>query len=329
MLPLPLQFVMAMVAHAINERMALKLEYLQEEARVLREVFKETTGRKRIPFTDEQRRRLAMKGKTLTPDERETCCQLVRPNTILDWFRRLTAQKYDSSMQRRKPGRPRKAADIRELVIRIANENIGWGYTKIRDAMRGLKIDIGRTTVANILVEAGLEPAPERTRKRTWKHFLRSHWETLYACDFFAVDSLGVFGTVRYMVFFVIELRSRAVQVAGIRINPDGAWMLQVARNLLDAEDGFLRNATHLIHDRDPLYTKAWTTLLESQGVNCVPIPASSPNCNPYAERFVRTVRKECVAASLRTLRGRRLADLRSRFGKARRCASLLAFGLA
>jgi transposase len=239
MLPLPLQFIIAMVAHAVNERMALKLEYLQEEARVLREAFKETTGLKRIPFTNEQRRRLAVKGKALTPDERETCCQLVRPNTILDWFRRLTAQKYDSSMQRRKPGRPRKAADIRELVIRIANENIGWGYTKIRDAMRGLKIDIGRTTVANILVEAGLEPAPERNRKRTWKHFLRSHWETLYACDFFAVESLGVFGTSRYMVFFVIELRSRAGQVAGIRITPDGAWMLQVARNLLDAEDGF------------------------------------------------------------------------------------------
>jgi hypothetical protein len=109
------------------------------------------------------------------------------------------------------------------------------------------------------------------------------------------VKSLGVFGTSRYMVFFVIELRSRAVQVAGIRITPDGAWMLQVARNLLDAEDGFLRNATRLIHDRDPLYTKAWTTLLKSEGVASVRIPAHSPNCNPFAERFVRTVRDECL----------------------------------
>jgi hypothetical protein len=129
----------------------------------------------------------------------------------------------------------------------MANENIGWGYTKIRDALRGLKIDIGRTTVANILAEAGIEPAPERTRKRSWKHFLRAHWETLYACDFFAVESLGIYGTVRHMVFFVIELRSRTVHIAGVRIDPDGAWMMQVARNLLDAEDGFLRNATHLI----------------------------------------------------------------------------------
>jgi putative transposase len=283
-----------MMAHAINERMARKLDYLLEEVRVLREVFSETTGRKRIPFTDQQRRRLAIKGQGLTPDERETCCQLVRPSTILDWFRKLAAQKYDGSA-RRKPGRPRKPGNVRDLVVRIATENIGWGYTKIRDALRGLKIEIGRTTVANILTEAGIEPAPERTRKRTWKHFMRSHWETLYACDFFAVESLGIFGTVRYIVFFVIELRSRAVHVAGVRIDPDGAWLMQVARNLLDAEDGFLRNATHLIHDRDPLYTKAWTALLKSEGVKCVPIPAQSPNCNPHAERFVKTVRSECL----------------------------------
>ncbi len=111
----------------------------------------------------------------MTAHERESCCQLVRPSTILDWFRKLTAQRYDGSAHRRKPGRPRKPSDIRELVIRIATENIGWGYTKIRDALRGLKVEIGRTTVANILAEAGIEPAPERTRKRTWKHFMPSH----------------------------------------------------------------------------------------------------------------------------------------------------------
>jgi len=272
---------------------------------------------------DEQRRRLATKGKALTPAEREECCQIVRPSTILGWFRKLVARKYDSSQVRR-PGRPWKANQIRELVLRIAAENPGWGYTKIRDALRGLKIEIGRTTIANILAEAGVEPAPERNRKRTWQHFLRSHWETLYACDFFAVETLGVFGTVRHMVFFVMELKSRAVHIAGTRIDPDGAWMMQVARNLLDPVDGFLRNATHLIHDRDPLFTapfgrsslredrlptckapaswtfalrvtKAWRKLLGSEGVKCVPILAHSPNCSPHAERFVRTIRTECL----------------------------------
>jgi hypothetical protein len=295
MLPVTFQFIIAMVAYAINEQLARRLEYLLEEVRVLREVYTETTGRKRIPFTDEQRRRLAIKGKALTPEEREACCQIVRPSTILTWFRQLAAQKYDSSTQRRKPGRPRKATEIRELVIRLASENIGWGYTKIRDALRGLKIEIGRTTVANILAEEGLEPAPERNRKRTWKQFLKSHWKTLYACDFFSVEVLGLFGTVRYMVYFVIEVKTRAVQVAGVRIAPDGAWMQQIARNLLDPVDGFLRNASHLIHDRDPLYTEAWTALLESSGVKCVPIPAQSPNCNPHAERFVKTIRNECL----------------------------------
>ena len=149
--------------------------------------------------------------------------------------------------------------------------------------------------MASILAEAGIEPAPERNRKRTWKQFLKSHWETLYACDFFSVEVLGAFGTVRHMVLFVIEIKSRAVQIAGVRIAPDGDWMKQIARNLLDPVDGFLRNATYLIHDRDPVFTAAWKALLQTGGVKCVPIPAQSPNCNPHAERFVKTVRTECL----------------------------------
>lgn len=95
----------------------------------------------------------------------------MRPETILAWFRKLAAQKYDGSKSR-KPGRPRKAVDVRRLVVKLASDNPGWGYTKIRDALRGLKIAIGRTTVAEILAEAGIEPAPERRRQRTWKLFL-------------------------------------------------------------------------------------------------------------------------------------------------------------
>jgi transposase InsO family protein len=295
MLPLSLQFIIATIAYAINARMARRIDYLMEEVRILRETYAEATGQKRIAFTDDQRRRLAVKGKALTPEERKQCYQIVQPSTILSWFRKLAGTRYDSFKQRKKPGRPRKPNEIRELVIRLAQENLGWGYTKIRDALRNLKIEVGRSKVANIWAEAGIEPVPERTRKRTWKRFIRSHWETLDACDFFAVEAFGIFGTVRIMVFFVVELRTRAVHIAGIRINPDGAWMSQIARNLVDPEDGFLRNASHLIHDRDPLFTKAWSALLNSSGVKSVRIPASSPNCNPHAERFVRTIRTECL----------------------------------
>jgi putative transposase len=294
MLPVAVQFLSAMIAYAINERMARRLYYVQEEVRVLREALVTATGKTRIAFTAQQRQRLAIKGKALTPDERLGCCQLVRPATILKWFRELAAKPYDVS-KLRGPGRPRKPNELRQLVLRLANENIGWGYTKIRDALRGMKIEIARTTVAAILAEAGLDTAPDRTRKRTWKHFLKSHWETLYACDFFRVEILGTFGTVGVMVFFVIELKSRTVHVAGIRRAPDGAWMTQIARNLLDPVDGFLRHATHLIQGRDPLFTQAWTAILKTGGVNSVRIPAQSPNCNRYAERFVRTVRSECL----------------------------------
>jgi len=219
MVPATLQFLIAMIACAINERMQRKLDYTQEEVRVLKELLAALTGNGRMSFTADQRRRLAVAGKALSPEERKKCCQIVKPGTILGWLRQLAARKYDSSKS--KIGRPRKRKDIRKLVVDMALANLGRGYTKIRDALRtGLKIEIGRTTVANILAADGIEPAPEREKKRTWKRFMKSHWDTVCACDFFSVEALGAFGTVRYMVFFVIEIKSRAVEIAGIAVDP-------------------------------------------------------------------------------------------------------------
>jgi hypothetical protein len=126
MLPAPLQFVLAMIAYAINQRMARQLDYLQEEVRVLKEALAAATGKTRIDFSAEQRRRLALKGKELTAEERRACCQIVRPETILAWFRQLAAKKHDSS-KGPKVGRPGKAADVRELVLALARDNPGWG----------------------------------------------------------------------------------------------------------------------------------------------------------------------------------------------------------
>jgi len=159
---------------------------------ILKDILKAVTGKERIDFTEDQRRRLAVVGKELSAKEREELCELVRPRTILEWFRRIFSEKYDSSQSRRAKGRPPKPKEIRDLVIRIAEDNLSWGYSKIRDAVNaGLQIDICRTTVANILHEAGIVPAPEREKKRTWKKFMRSHWHCLCACDFFNVEILG------------------------------------------------------------------------------------------------------------------------------------------
>ena len=130
----------------------------------------------------------------------------------------------------------------------------------------------------------------------SWKTFLKAHWGAIAATDFFSVEVITRSGLVRYFVLFVIDLRARRVEIAGILSQPDGAWMNQIARNLTDAEAGFLNGSRYLIHDRDPLFTKSFRETLGSSGVETVKLPARSPNLNAYAERFVRSVKSECLA---------------------------------
>ena len=185
--------------------------------------------------------------------------------------------------------------DVAELVVRMAVDNPRWGYTRIRGALSNLGHTIARTTVKRILHDHGVDPAPERSRHMPWKTFLQAHWEGLAACDLFTVEVLTLAGLRRYLVFFVIELRSRRVTIAGIHPQPGGAWMEQQARNLTDPVDGCLRRARHLIHDRDPLYTRVFGEILESAGVQPIRLPPKSPNLNAYAERFVRSIKEECL----------------------------------
>ena len=185
--------------------------------------------------------------------------------------------------------------EIAKLVVRMAVENPRWGYTKVRGALANLGHTIARNTVKRILQDRGIEPAPERSRRTPWKTFLQAHWEGLAAADLFTIEVLTLAGLRRYFVFFVIELKSRRVKIAGIHHQPYGGWMEQLARNLTNPVDGFLRNASHLIHDRDPLYTHMFTEILKCSGVHTVKLPPRSPNLNAYAERFVRSIKEECL----------------------------------
>jgi hypothetical protein len=128
-----------------------------------------------------------------------------------------------------------------------------------------------------------------------WSKFLKAHWEGLAAADFFTVEVWSRFGLSRYLVFFVIDLSTRRVEIAGIKPVPDGQWMAQMARNLIDSCDGFLRAKSHLILDRDPLFTRAFRAILQSGGVTPVRLPPRSPNLNAYAERFVLSIKSECL----------------------------------
>jgi putative transposase len=197
----------------------------------------------------------------------------------------------------------------------MAQENRSWGYTRIQGALKNLGHEVGRGTIAKVLREAGIDPAPDRQKRTTWKEFLRKQWAVLGATDFFTVEVWTATGLVRYHVLFVMRLVTRQVQIAGIIPEPHRKWMEQIARNLTDGLDGFLNGCRYLIYDRSSLFTAQWSLILESAGVKSVRLPACSPNLNAYAERFVRTARETCLdqvvligEASLRRVVGELMA---------------------
>ena len=285
------QLLLSAVAGWVNHHQQDVIEYLQEENRVLREQL----GGRRLSFTDAQRRRLAAKAKRIRRRDLFGIATVVTPDTLLRWYRRLIARKYDGSRSR-KAGRPKTAAEIEQLIVTMAGENPGWGYTRIRGALDNLGHEIGRNTIKRILLENGIEPVPERNKGMSWETFLKAHWGAIAATDFFSVEVLTSVGLVRHFVLFVIDLKSRRVEITGIVRQPNGEWMKQIARNLTDAFAGFLTEARYLIHDRDPLFTKEFKEVLQSGGVETVKLPARSPNLNAYAERFVRSIKSECLA---------------------------------
>ena len=161
--------------------------------------------------------------------------------------------------------------------------------------LSNLGYKLARGTVANILNRHGIEPAPERSRKKTWKEFLIQHWELIVAADFFTVEVWTAKGLQRFIVLFFIELSTRRVEIGGISALANGLWMNQIARNVTDSVDGLLTGKRYLIHDRDPLFTDGFLGTLKEVGVQSVKLPPRSPNLNAHAERFVRSIKESCL----------------------------------
>jgi putative transposase len=288
-MPLPIQFLLFLLVGWVSRQQQDVIEYLKAENLALREKL----GGRRLRFTDAQRRRLARKAKPLGRKRLRELAPIVTPDTLLRWYRELVAQKYDGSA-RRGSGRPRIAGEIQSLILEMASDNPRWGYTRIQGALANLGYTIGRNTIKRVLAENGIDPAGRRPT--SWTTFLRSHWGAIAATDFFTIEVITWRGLVRYFALFVINLKTRRIEIAGIVASPDGAWMGQIARNLTDGEDGFLLRSRYLIHDRDPFFTKAFRETLESSGVHPVRLSSRSPNLNAYAERFVRSIKSECLA---------------------------------
>ena len=173
------------------------------------------------------------------------------------------------------------------------------GYTRIRGALLNLGHTVARSTIASILQEHGIEPAPERGERTPWRTFLAAHWETVAATDFFTIEVATVRRLVTYYVLVVIELSSRKMHIAGITPRPDSAFIMQVGRNLTDPLDGFLRGKRWLILDRHQKFTTEFRDLLEHAGTDVVRLAYRSPNLNAHVERFVLSIKSECLERML------------------------------
>ena len=226
----------------------------------------------------------------------EDVANVVKPDTLLGWYRRLIARKFDGSKSRRYPGRPRIDDEIEQWVVRMAQDNSDWGYDRIVGAMANLGYRLSDQTVGNILQRHGIPPAPERKRTTTWADFIRAHRAVLAGTDFFTVEVLTLRGLVTYYVLFFIHLDSRKVEVSGLTPHPNERWMQQIARNVTMGDWGFLNSCRYLIHDRDTKYCQSFRDIIESGDVKTLPLPARSPNLNAFSERWVKSVKDDCLS---------------------------------
>jgi putative transposase len=180
---------------------------------------------------------------------------------------------------------------VRELTLRLARENSNWGYLRIAGELRKLGVTVSATSVRNILTNAGLPPAPQRD-SQSWRSFLRAHGESILACDFLTVDTVWL---RRVYVLAFISIDSRRIEYFACTRNPYTTWMLQQARNLLMELDDRDRQVRFLIHDRDAKFPRAFDALLATERIKVIRTPVQAPNANAHMERWVGTVRRECL----------------------------------
>jgi putative transposase len=283
--------LLAFVTGLVNQRLLLQCEYLAAENRILRSHLPA-----KIRLSDSERRTLAEIGKRLGRKLLSDVACVAKPETILGWYRRLIARKFDGSRNRSYPGRPRIEPEIEALIVRMAQENGRWGYDRIAGALANLGHQVSDQTVGNVLRRHSIPTAPKRSQTTTWKEFISAHMAVLAGSDFFTVEVLTWRGLTTYYVLFFLNLESRRITLAGITRHPTEAWMTQMARNAVDDTSGGLRQCRYVLHDRDTKFCAAFADVLASEGIRCLRLPPRSPNLNAYAERWVRSVKEECLS---------------------------------
>jgi hypothetical protein len=283
--------ILAYVTGTVDQELLARNEYLAAENRIIKAQLKG-----RLKLSDAERGVLGEIGHRLGRQVLADVATIARPETILGWYRKLVARKFDGSKARRGPGRPRIKREVEQLIIRMASENRDWGYDRIAGALANLGYEISDQAVGNVLRRHGVPPSPERKRTTSWAVFIRTHVALLAGTDFFTAEVLTLRGLVTYYVLFIIHLESRRVYVVGITVHPNEAWMKQIARNVTMDDCGALRDCRYLPHDRDTKFARSFRAIIASGRVEPLALPARSPNLNAYAERWVRSVKEECLS---------------------------------
>ena len=281
------QSVLLYLAAGAGSEIANRLQFMKVENDVLRRKLPN-----RITITASERNRLLKYGK-LVGAAISQLITIVSPRTFQRWVQDESGAKPRAT-HAPTVGRPKTDVEIRDLILRLARES-HWGYTRIHGELKKLGItSVSRTTVANILREAGIDPSPER-RKGTWDRFIKSHLATLWACDFFTKKIWTTGGLVDYYVLFFLHVGSRRVIVTGMTAHPEAQWVLQQARNFVVLTDPDAEPPTHLIHDLDTKFTKAFDDRLNADGIEPVKVGPAAPNLNAHAERFVLSIKSEAL----------------------------------
>ena len=283
-----LQPLFALFAKSGDSKLAQMVEYLKAENQILRSKLPTT-----ITVSTRERSRLLKLGAALG-SAINSLISIVSSRTFARWKAADAGESAAKKQTTRKPGRPRTAEDIRKLVLRLARE-YGWGYTRILGELKKLGIrTVCRSTVINILKEAGLDPGPKRG-KGTRDEFVKRHAYTLWACDFLSVKSITLKGFVDLYLLFFIHVGTRRVIVSGVSAHPDAAWVTQQARNASMEMDELGLTATHLLIDHDTKFAAGFDHVFEGQNTKVKRVGPLAPNMNAYAERWVQTLRTECL----------------------------------
>jgi putative transposase len=277
----------ALLGASTDDQLRRMVEYLKAENRILRDKLP-----RRVAVTRQERTRLVKLGQGLGSALKDVIT-IVSLRTFGRWVASEKGMPAPKP-KKRTPGRPRTAEDIRDLVLRIANET-GFGYTRILGELKKLGVhSVSKSTVVNILKEAGLDPGPKRG-VGTWDDYLTRHAATLWAADFLTVKSWTMAGFVDLYLLVFIHIGTRRVIVTQPTANPNGEWATQQARNATMTMDDWGIPITGLIIDHDSKFTDSFDAVIEGEGAIVNRVGPMAPNMNAFAERFVQTLRTECL----------------------------------